>query len=74
MVLKSVPGRNFSQVEAVAVLACLFKQHRLIVQKKAHESDETAQQRALACTRDVNLEALLRMANADKVTLICKRV
>ncbi|TGJ76588.1 hypothetical protein E0Z10_g10868 [Xylaria hypoxylon] len=68
------PGKKFAEVEAVAVFACLFKQHRLLIEKKAHESDEAAQKRAIACSNDVRLEALLKMANADQVTLICNQV
>ncbi|KAI1420949.1 cytochrome P450 [Xylaria sp. FL1777] len=68
------PGRKFSEVEAVAVLACLFKKHRLHVKKKAYESDEAAKQRLMKCTQDVCLEALLKMTNPDQVTLICKEV
>ncbi|KAI0431599.1 cytochrome P450 [Xylaria sp. FL1042] len=67
------PGKKFSEVEAVAVLACIFKQHRLFIKKKADESDEAAQQRVMACTRQVNLEALLKMVKPDQVTLICKQ-
>ncbi|KAI0536631.1 cytochrome P450 [Xylaria digitata] len=67
------PGKKFAEVEAVAVLACLFKQHRVLVKKMANESDEAAQSRAIACTNDVTLEALLKMANADQVTLTCNR-
>ncbi|KAI1421603.1 hypothetical protein F5Y12DRAFT_800736 [Xylaria sp. FL1777] len=70
---QNCPGKKFAEVEAVAVLACLFGQHRLLVKKEAHETDEAAQKRALACTNDVNMEMLLRMTNADQVTLICKK-
>ncbi|KAF2967255.1 hypothetical protein GQX73_g6347 [Xylaria multiplex] len=68
------PGKKFAEVEAVAVLACLFRQHRIFVKKMTNESDEAAQRRAIACTNNVTLEALLKMANADKVTLICNQV
>ncbi|RYC61413.1 hypothetical protein CHU98_g4795 [Xylaria longipes] len=71
---QNCPGKKFSEVEAVAVLACLFGRHRVHVKKKAQESDESARQRALECTEDVNMELLLKMTNADQVTLICKAV
>ncbi|KAJ8130037.1 hypothetical protein O1611_g3593 [Lasiodiplodia mahajangana] len=70
---QNCPGKKFAEVEAVAVLACLFKQNRLFVKKEAHESNEAAQKRALACTHDVDMELLLRMTNADQVTLIYKQ-
>ncbi|KAI0440354.1 cytochrome P450 [Xylaria telfairii] len=70
---QNCPGKKFSEVEAVAVLACLFQRHRLLVKQRPNESDEAARKRALACTHDVNMEMLLRMTNADQVTLICKQ-
>ncbi|KAI1299045.1 cytochrome P450 [Xylaria venustula] len=68
------PGKKFSEVEAVAVLACIFQQHRLLIQKRAGESDEAAQKRVLACTHEITVLALLKMTNSDKVCLICKKV
>ncbi|KAI0970502.1 cytochrome P450 [Xylaria arbuscula] len=67
------PGKKFSEVEAVAVLACVFHQHRLLIKKKVGESDEAAQERAMACTHEINVLALLKMTNPDQVSLICKR-
>ncbi|KAH9905463.1 cytochrome P450 [Xylariomycetidae sp. FL2044] len=71
---QNCPGKKFSEVEAVAVLACLFGRHRLRVKRLVGESEGAAQQRALSCTQDVNMEMLLRMANADQVPLICTPV
>ncbi|RWA10959.1 hypothetical protein EKO27_g4159 [Xylaria grammica] len=68
------PGRKVAEVEAVAVFACLFKEHRVSIKKRAYESDEAAHQRAIACTNRVRLDALLKMADADQVTLVCKKV
>ncbi|KAI2465758.1 cytochrome P450 [Annulohypoxylon bovei var. microspora] len=36
---QNCPGRKFSEVEAVAVLACLFHSHRLDVKREAGESE-----------------------------------
>ncbi|KAI1074872.1 cytochrome P450 [Whalleya microplaca] len=69
---QNCPGKKFAEVEAVAVLACIFKTHRLHIMKEVGESNEAAQQRALDCTNDVNMEMLLRMTNADQVKLICR--
>ncbi|KAI0146292.1 putative cytochrome P450 [Xylariaceae sp. FL1272] len=66
------PGKKFAEVEAVAVLACLFRTHRLAVQKQAGESESAAIQRAIECSNDVDLEMLVRLRDADRVTLVCR--
>lgn len=68
---QNCPGAKFSRVEAVAVLVCLLKSHRIGVKKEADEAEEAARERAIRCTNDVNLEILLRMRDADRVKLIC---
>jgi cytochrome P450 len=70
---QNCPGEKFSKVEAVAVLACLLKSHRLTVKKLPGEAEETARERAIKCTNDVNLEMLLRMRDADRVKLVCTK-
>ena len=69
---QNCPGKKFAEVEAVAVLASLFRTHRLHVKREAGESQDAARQRAIDCTNDVNMEMLLRMANTDRVKLICQ--
>ncbi|KAM4054659.1 cytochrome p450 [Hirsutella rhossiliensis] len=69
---QNCPGKKFAEVEAVAVLACLFKTHRLLAKKDAGESDESARKRALACANNVDMEMLLRMVDAGRTRLICK--
>lgn len=68
---QSCPGRKFSEVEATAVIACLFRSHRLSVKREVGESEEAARKRALDCVNDVNMEMLLKMVDADRVKLIC---
>ncbi|RYO83349.1 hypothetical protein DL764_009462 [Monosporascus ibericus] len=70
---QNCPGKKFAEVEAVAVLACLFKTHRFHVKAEAGEGQEEARQRALDCTKDINMEMLLRMTNADRVRLIFRK-
>ncbi|KAM0809428.1 hypothetical protein AB5N19_09771 [Seiridium cardinale] len=65
------PGKRFAEVEAVAVLACLFKAHRLRVKKITGESDEAAHKRFEKCVNDVDLEMLVRLRDADQITVIC---
>ncbi|CAH0038150.1 unnamed protein product [Clonostachys solani] len=67
------PGRRLSEVEAVAVLACLFRAHRLRIKKDSDgESDEATYERFDKCVNDVDLVMLVRLKNADQVTLICE--
>ncbi|ROW18393.1 hypothetical protein VPNG_00168 [Cytospora leucostoma] len=68
---QNCPGAKFSKVEAVAVLACISKDHRLGIQKESGEDEETARKRITRCINDVNLEILLRMRDADRVNLVC---
>lgn len=71
---QNCPGAKFSQVEFVAVLARLLRDHRVGVVRAPNESSEEARKRALATTEDCDLELLLRMRNADKVQLAWRRV
>lgn len=68
---QNCPGAKFSRVEAVAVLGCLFRAHRLGVKKESGEGKEDARRRLIECINDVNVEILLRMRDADRVRLIC---
>lgn len=69
---QSCPGKKFAEVEAVAVLACLFKSHHVAVKKEAGESEDMARKRVERCVNDVNMEMLLKMTDADRVRLICR--
>lgn len=71
---QNCPGAKFAQVEFVAVLACLLRDHRVGIVHEPNESFEKARKRALATTEDCDMELLLRMRNADKVRLAWKRV
>ncbi|KAK3176181.1 hypothetical protein OEA41_007504 [Lepraria neglecta] len=71
---QNCPGAKFAQVEFVAVLACILRDHRVGVMQEPGESAEMAAKRALTTTEDCDLELLLRMRNADNVHLECRRV
>ena len=71
---QNCPGSKFVQVEFVAVLASLLRNHRVGAIREPGESRKEAQARVLATTQDCNLEMLLRMRDADRVRLECKRV
>ncbi|KAK8066135.1 cytochrome P450 [Apiospora hydei] len=60
-------GRKFSQVETVAVLAYLFRSHRVRVTARPGDSAERARERAQACVNDVNFEFLLKMNQPNEV-------
>ncbi|KAI0386948.1 putative cytochrome P450 [Hypomontagnella monticulosa] len=66
------PGKKFAEVEAVAVLAYLLKAHRVLVKKNAGENSDAVAKRVDHCLNDVDLEMLVRLRDADQVTLICK--
>lgn len=71
---QNCPGQKFSQVEFVAVLAILLRNHRVSIIQNDGESFERARERALAVTQDCDMELLLRMRNADKVRLAWRKV
>lgn len=68
------PGKKFAEVEAVAVLAGLFRTHRLRIKKHTGESTEAAYRRFGKCVNDVDLEMLVRLRNADQITLVSEEV
>ena len=71
---QNCPGAKFSQVEFVAVLACLLRDHRVNAIQNPGKSLEQTRKRILATAEDVDMEMLLRMKDADRVPLVCKRV
>ena len=71
---QNCPGAKFAQVEFVAVIAALLRDHRIEVSPAPNESVAKARQRALATTEDCDMELLLRMRDADRVRLALKRV
>ncbi|KAB8205709.1 cytochrome P450 [Aspergillus parasiticus] len=71
---QNCPGNKFSQVEFVAVIASLFRHHRISPVANAGETFQQTRERVLATTRDVDLQLLLRMKDAERVHLECRRV
>ena len=66
---QNCPGKKFAQVKFVAVLACLFRDHRVQVIPKVGEDVHKARERVLAVTEDCEQGLLLRMRDADNVRL-----
>lgn len=71
---QSCPGKKFTQVEAVAVLALLFKKHRISVVKGPGESDRAMKKRVLDCMNFVNMDVILKMQDPDRIKLVCTKV
>ena len=71
---QNCPGLKFAQVEFVAVLASLLRDHRTEVVLEPNENPEKARKRALATAEDCDMELLLRMRNADQIRLAWRRV
>jgi cytochrome P450 len=69
------PGAKFAQVEGVAVLARLLREHRVdIVKQTDDESFEMAWERALRCAEDCDMQLLLRMRDAERVKIKLRKV
>jgi cytochrome P450 len=63
------PGRKFAQVEFVAVMARLFRTHRVRPVLHQGESLESAKKRALNVCEDSEHVLLLRMKDGDTIRL-----
>ncbi|KAJ4291705.1 hypothetical protein N0V90_009600 [Kalmusia sp. IMI 367209] len=68
---QNCPGKQFSEVEAVAMLSALFLGHRVNPRTDAGESEEQGRKRAQECVDDVNYHLLLQMNQPDRVRLEC---
>ena len=66
---QNCPGKRFAQVEFVAVLACLFRNHRVSIVLRPGEEFPEARMRVLATAEDCEQGLLLRMRSADQVRL-----
>ncbi|PYI05538.1 cytochrome P450 [Aspergillus sclerotiicarbonarius CBS 121057] len=71
---QNCPGNKFSQVEFVAVMATLFRGHRVDAIPNPGETPQETRARVLATTQDVDMQLLLRMKHADRVRMVCRRV
>ncbi|CAL3964690.1 unnamed protein product [Diplocarpon coronariae] len=64
------PGKKFAQVEFVAVIARLFRNHRVSPEMKEGESEEDVKKRILQTVEDSKLVMTLRMNHPERVKLI----
>jgi cytochrome P450 len=66
---QNCPGRKFSEVEFVAVLVALMREHVLQIVSEGAESEEQARLRAMRVVSDCDMQLLLRMRDADRLKL-----
>jgi hypothetical protein len=64
-------GVRFSQVEFVAVVACLLSEKRLVIVPKARESREDMIKRVRDVMEDCDFQLLLRMKRPEEIRLCC---
>ncbi|KAH7110906.1 cytochrome P450 monooxygenase-like protein, partial [Dendryphion nanum] len=70
---RSCPGKKFSQVEHVAVMVAMFRQHSLIPSRLAGETEEMARSRAVAALKDTGMVLLLQMLHPERIPLEWKK-
>lgn len=68
--VQNCPRKKFSQVEFVAVIACLLQAHRTRLFGTVTEDLEASRKRILAVCEDSEHRLLLRIRNKDSVRLI----
>ena len=67
---RSCPGKKFAQVEFVAVIAHLFRRHRVKAMWALTETQETVKKRIFETLEDSGLEVTVKMYHPEKVKLI----
>lgn len=71
---QNCPGLKFSQVEFVAMMACLFKNHRVTGVREAKESDAEMRRRIREVVEDCEAVMLLKMRDPDRAKVRLSRV
>lgn len=66
---RSCPGKKFAQVEFVAVIANLFRGHRVLPERRAGESEAQARRRVIEAVNDSTVKMLLQMKNPASVAV-----
>lgn len=67
--IRNCPGKRFAQVEFVATITALLKNHVAEPVPIANESMDAARKRTLNIVKDSNVELLLQMAGPRGVSL-----
>ena len=66
---RNCPGKKFAQVEFVATMAALFRNHRAEPIPLDGESPGAARERMLEVVKDSTVELLLQIRNPDSVSV-----
>jgi cytochrome P450 len=67
---RSCPGKKFAQVEFVAVIAQLFRKHRVKAVMEPGETMEAVKKRLFDVIEDSALEVTIKMNHPEKVQLV----
>lgn len=67
---RACPGKKFSQVEHVALMVALFRDHCVAPKRRDGESAEAARDRAFATVQDTGMLLLLQMLHPEKTPLV----
>lgn len=66
---RSCPGKKFSQVEHVAIMVAMFRDHYVEPMRRGGESEKAARARAEATLGDTGMLLLLQMLHPEKTPL-----
>ena len=64
---RNCPGKKFAQVEFVAVIANLFRRHRVVAERVVGENEEQARRRVLETVNNSAVKMLLQMKDPARV-------
>jgi cytochrome P450 len=71
--LRACPGKKFAQVEHVAVMAAIFRDHYVVPIKQAGENGAAARKRTLDVVNDSGMILLLQMFHPERAALEWRR-
>lgn len=71
--MRGCPGKKFSQVEYVAVMITLFREHYVVPVKRQGEDSMAARARAQGALDETGMRLLLQMLHPEKCPLEWKR-
>jgi cytochrome P450 len=66
---RACPGKKFAQVEHVAVMVAMFRDHSVATMRRNGENKEAARKRAEATLKDTGMLLLLQMLHPEKTPL-----
>jgi cytochrome P450 len=66
---RACPGKKFAQVEHVAVMVAMFRDHCVAPMRRNGENQEAARMRVEATLKDTGMKLLLQMLHPEKTPL-----